>query len=128
MKNEKLTWLNYVKTNHYLLSLLSLWPYVKVFDCHFSLSFHMLVKHYKWRLYTSSVWYLSLPFLSTTRFNVKAFWKKIIIKINERLVKWNHIKKVMSWGQGCPSWILSHTMVDIVHYKNGSIKGGDQLL
>lgn len=39
------TWLNYVKTNHYLLSLLSLWPYVKVFDCHCSLSFHMLVKH-----------------------------------------------------------------------------------
>lgn len=37
------TWLNYVKTNHYLLSLLSLWPYVKVFECHFSLSFHMLV-------------------------------------------------------------------------------------
>lgn len=74
------TWLNYVKTNHYLLSLLSLWPYVKVFDCHCSLSFHMLVKHFKWRLFTSSVWYLSLPFLSTTRFNVKAFWKKINYK------------------------------------------------
>lgn len=127
MKNEKLTWLNYVKTNHYLLSLLSLWPYVKVFDCHFSLSFHILVKHLSDAY--SRVVFDTCPFLFWVQgLMSKPFEKKIIIKINERLVKWNHIKKVISWGQGCPSWILSLTMVDIVHYKNVSIKGGDQLL